>query len=266
VTREKRRVKRRRGGGRGTGRLRLPLFFGRARRGSGQQPAHDRRAHVTNDFASRYRTADVSSFLVITRIISREPRSRRGEIMRERGDRGVPRACRSRLGERRRERERESTYTRYNVSDTPVPAALIKRCTRDTAVTTYTGHYSRARARVVEGRETEDGAGIIRGIFKLDSLIACRLIRRLDSRSRVSRIARDKDEDGDEDGDNDVEMDPRHDRAPYRPRRPILIRRINPVNSLHSERVRDTCYQRISADGRVIGRGQKQQRVISRRL
>jgi len=116
---------------------------------------------------------------------------------------------------RERERERERIYALQCIGYT-CTAALIKRCTRDTAVTTYTGHYSRARAREVEGRGAEDGAGIIRGIFKLGSLIACRLIRRLDSRSRASRIARDKDEDGDEDGNNDVEMDPRHDRAPYR--------------------------------------------------
>jgi len=58
--------------------------------------------------------------------------------------------------------------TRYNVS---VHLYYdINHVVRDIPVTMYTRHYSRA------SEAKRKGAGIIREIFKLDSLIACRLI------------------------------------------------------------------------------------------
>jgi len=59
-------------------------------------------------------------------------------------------------------------YTRYNVS---VHLYYdINHVVRDIPVTMYTRHYSRA------SEAKRKGAWIIREIFKLDSLIACRLI------------------------------------------------------------------------------------------
>jgi len=121
-----------------------------------------------------------------------------------------------------------------------------------------------ARARAREGHGAEDGAGIIRGIFKLGSLIACRLIRRLDSRSRASRIARDKDEDGDEDGNNrDGSKTRSGDRLSAR--RPILIPRVSAV-SIRLIRARETgSYQLISVDddGRPLANRHRTKRTIA---
>jgi len=185
--------------------------------------------------------------------------------MRERGDRGMPRACWSRLRERERERERESE--RAHIRVTMYRIHLYRGINQ----ALHAGHrchdvhrtlFARARAR--EGHGAEDGAGIIRGIFKLGSLIACRLIRRLDSRSRASRIARDKDEDGDEDGNNrDGSKTRSGDRLSAR--RPILIPRVSAV-SIRLIRARETgSYQLISVDddGRPLANRHRTKRTIA---
>lgn len=91
---------------------------------------HDRRAHVTNDFAGRYRRGRrYSSFLVITRIISRNLAQGAVKLCADR------RACRVRAGYPRH------GCTRYNVS---VHLYYdINHVVRDIPVTMYTRHYSR---------------------------------------------------------------------------------------------------------------------------
>lgn len=125
-------------------------------------------------------------------------------------------------------------YTRYNVS---VHLYYdINHVVRDIPVTMYTRHYSRA------SEAKRKGAGIIREIFKLDSLIACRLIYlALIPDSRFARLL-----------ERTLEEDPRAI-VPLSAARPILILAYRLYQSLHSSagtsRACDTSYRNIGVTG-----------------